>query len=165
LQLVVVYKVVRQLVILIRCMGKKKYFGRQSGYFCKRNSCMGLKMIMGKKTLVLGASAHSYRYSNMAILKLKAHGHEVFAIGAKAAMVGDTPIVTTAEDWGTIDTVTLYLNPYHQQAYYRYLVDLKPVRVIFNPGTENHELELLLRENGINAIEACTLVMLSVGNF
>jgi hypothetical protein len=125
----------------------------------------GTGRIMGKKTLVLGASAHSYRYSNMAIVKLKAHGHEVFALGARAAMVGDIPIVTTAGEWGKIDTVTLYLNPYHQQAYYRYLIDLKPVRVIFNPGTENHELELLLEENGIKTIEACTLVMLSVGNF
>lgn len=120
---------------------------------------------MGKKTLVLGASPHSDRYSNMAIFKLKAYGHEVFALGARASKAGDVTIVSTPEDWGPIDTVTLYLNPYNQQRYYRYLVDLKPDRVIFNPGTENHELELLLEENGIKTMEACTLVMLSVGTF
>jgi uncharacterized protein len=125
----------------------------------------GIKWIMGKKTLVLGASPHRDRYSNMAIFKLKAHGHEVFAVGAKASFAGDVPIVTTPENWGHVDTVTLYLNPYNQQRYYRYLVDLKPDRVIFNPGTENHELELLLEENGIKTMEACTLVMLSVGNY
>lgn len=120
---------------------------------------------MGKKTLVLGASPHSNRYSNMAIFKLKAHGHEVFALGAKASKAGDFQIMSTPENWGHIDTVTLYLNPYNQQRYYRYLVDLKPDRVIFNPGTENHELELLLEENGIKTMEACTLVMLSVGTY
>jgi uncharacterized protein len=120
---------------------------------------------MGKKTLILGASSHSYRYSNMAIFKLKAHGHPVFAIGSREGMAGDTPIVTLPGNWGHIDTVTIYLNPYHQQAYYRYLVDLKPNRVIFNPGAENHELELLLQQNGIKTLEACTLVMLSVGSF
>ncbi len=120
---------------------------------------------MGKKTLVLGASSQSNRYSFLAIMKLLAGGHEVFALGAKPGTVGPVSIETSPGNWPAIDTVTLYLNPYNQQAYYRYLVDLKPNRVIFNPGTENHELELLLTDNGIKTMEACTLVMLSTGTF
>ena len=42
---------------------------------------------------------------------------------------------------------------------------MKPERVIFNPGTENDEFIQLLEENGIEAVEACTLVMLSIGNY
>jgi hypothetical protein len=164
LQLVVVYKIIRQQVISICCMGKI-FFLAYNPFIFTKNYEEGIVAIMGKKTLVLGASSHSDRYSNMAIFKLKAHGHEVFALGAKASNAGDVPIVSTPENWGRIDTVALYLNPYNQQRYYRYLVDLKPDRVIFNPGTENHELELLLEENGIKTMEACTLVMLSVGTF
>lgn len=118
---------------------------------------------MGKKTLVMGASTHSYRYSYLAIMKLLARGHEVLALGAHAGKVANVAIETIPGNWAPVDTVTLYLNPYNQQAYYRYIIDLKPKRVIFNPGTENHELELLLIENGIKYVEACTLVMLSTG--
>jgi len=42
---------------------------------------------------------------------------------------------------------------------------LKPKRIIFNPGTENNELVELAREKGIETEYACTLVMLSIGNY
>jgi hypothetical protein len=42
---------------------------------------------------------------------------------------------------------------------------LKPKRVIFNPGTENPEFASMLREIGVKTEYACTLVMLSVGNY
>jgi hypothetical protein len=37
--------------------------------------------------------------------------------------------------------------------------------VIFNPGTENQEFEEMLSNNGIEPIEACTLVMLRTGQY
>jgi hypothetical protein len=46
-----------------------------------------------------------------------------------------------------IDTVTLYLNPTRQRDYYNYIVEAKPKRVIFNPGTENPEFYQLLKLN------------------
>jgi predicted CoA-binding protein len=64
-----------------------------------------------------------------------------------------------------VDTVTLYLNPAHQEMYYDYIVSLKPRRLIFNPGTENDELNSLAASNGIKTLEACTLVMLSTGQY
>ena len=39
------------------------------------------------------------------------------------------------------------------------------MRIVFNPGTENAELEHLAHKNGIETIEACTLVMLSTHQF
>ncbi|MFT6873748.1 MAG: hypothetical protein ACJAVN_002770, partial [Roseivirga sp.] len=41
----------------------------------------------------------------------------------------------------------------------------QPKRIIFNPGTENQELKNKAESAGIECVEACTLVMLSVGNF
>jgi uncharacterized protein len=120
---------------------------------------------MAKRTLVLGASDHKYRYSYMALQRLKAAGHEVFALGAHEAWVGDIPITTKAGDWAAIDTVTVYLSAKNQQGYYDYLLALRPKRVIFNPGAENEVLAKKLKQEGIEVLEACTLVMLSTGQY
>ena len=118
-----------------------------------------------KKTLVLGASQNPARYSYLAIQRLIAHGHPVIAIGRRKGIVKDTEIVTDTAAHEGIDTVTLYLNPTNQKPYYDYIISLKPSRIIFNPGTENEELYDLARKNHIKTQEACTLVMLSTGQY
>jgi predicted CoA-binding protein len=120
---------------------------------------------MQKKTLVLGASANPERYSFLAVERLTAHQHPVVAIGIKAGTIGKTEIITTHPQAEAIDTVTLYLNPSHQKEYYNYILSLHPKRIIFNPGTENQELFDLALQNNIQPIEACTLVMLSTGQY
>jgi predicted CoA-binding protein len=119
----------------------------------------------GKKTLVLGASENPSRYSFLAIKKLRRFGHEVAAIGKKPGEVDDVVIRKGEQPLDNIDTVTLYLNPLHQQQYYDYILSLKPKRIIFNPGAENPELSSLARKNGILPVEACTLVMLSTNQY
>lgn len=122
-------------------------------------------MPIQKKTLVLGASANPARYSNLAINRLLGHGHPVVAIGRKTGKVQDVNIITEHPEMDDIDTVTLYLNPTNQIPYYDYILSLKPKRVIFNPGTENDELERKLVQKGIHTQEACTLVLLSTGQY
>lgn len=118
-----------------------------------------------KTTLVLGASGNPDRYSNTAIRSLIAHGERVVAVGARAADVEGVRILTGSPSLNDIDTITLYLSPKNQQPLYSYVLSLHPKRVIFNPGTENPELVELLEENGIEAIDACTLVMLSTKQY
>ena len=118
-----------------------------------------------KKTLVLGASANPQRYSNLAINRLTGKGHPVVAIGQRAGVVNNVPIITDKPEMGDIDTVTLYLNPDNQKPYYDYILSLQPKRIIFNPGTENEELEKLAADKGIFTQEACTLVLLSIGQY
>ncbi len=120
---------------------------------------------MEKRTLVIGASAHTNRYSYLAMQRLEAFGHPVLALGHRSAMVGSVPIVTEPGNWKPVDTVTLYINPERQKAYYDYLLDLKPDRIIFNPGTENRELEKMMEDAGVETLRACTLVMLSTGQY
>lgn len=122
-------------------------------------------MSIQKKTLVLGASDNPARYSYLAINRLLGHGHPVVAIGRKTGKVQDVDIITEHPEMDDIDTVTLYLNPTNQIPYYDYILSLKPKRVIFNPGTENDELERKLVQKGINTQEACTLVLLSTGQY
>ena len=120
---------------------------------------------MNKTTLVLGASINPSRYSNLAINKLRRYDHPVVAIGKRNGMIGDTPVETNTRKIDDLDTITLYINPNNQKQYYQYIMDLKPRRLIFNPGTENEELADMARKEGIQPIEACTLVLLSTGQY
>lgn len=118
-----------------------------------------------KKTLVIGASDNSSRYSYLAIQRLLQHKHPVVAIGRKKTEVLGVPVETEKLPFQDIDTVTLYLNPKNQQEYYDYILSLNPKRVIFNPGTENLDFYRLLEENNISYEVACTLVLLGTEQF
>jgi predicted CoA-binding protein len=118
-----------------------------------------------KKTLVLGASANPQRYSYMAIHRLRGHNHPTVAIGKRKGIVGDTEIAVEQKAEEGVDTVTLYLSAANQKPYYDYILSLHPKRIIFNPGAENDELYDLATKNGIQPMEACTLVMLSTGQY
>jgi len=120
---------------------------------------------MNKTTLVLGASINPSRYSNLAINKLRRYDHPVVAIGKRNGMIGDTPVETNTRKIDDLDTITLYINPNNQKQYYQYIMDLKPRRLIFNPGTENEELADMAMKEGIQPVEACTLVLLSTGQY
>lgn len=120
---------------------------------------------MKKKTLVIGASLKTDRYSNIAIRRLRNNSHEVKAFGLREGIVNDVSIDTELLPYEGIDTVTLYLNPKRQEAYYDYIIGLEPRRVIFNPGTENPELYRLLEKNNIDFTVACTLVLLATHQY
>ncbi|MCF6347657.1 MAG: CoA-binding protein [Flavobacteriaceae bacterium] len=120
---------------------------------------------MGKKTLVLGASLKPDRYSNFAIRRLVEKNHDIVAVGLREGEVGGVKIEIGKPYFKEVDTVTLYLNPKRQIAYYDYIISLKPKRVIFNPGTENMEFVQLLEKNSIEAEVACTLVLLSTNQY
>ncbi|MCO5241078.1 MAG: CoA-binding protein [Chitinophagaceae bacterium] len=118
-----------------------------------------------KKTLILGASDNPQRYSYLALERLRNAGHEVVAIGKRKITVKDVPVDIEKKAYPGIHTVTLYLNPAHQKEYYDYILSLHPQRIIFNPGTENEEFEQMANRQGIETLEACTLVLLSTGQY
>ena len=118
------------------------------------------------KTLVLGASTNPTRYSNIATLRLLERGHDVVLVGNRDGEIQGHPIETSRVRPDDVDTVTLYLGPRRQEAYYDYLVDeLRPRRIIFNPGTENETLRTRAQAAGIETDYACTLVMLGAGTY
>lgn len=118
-----------------------------------------------KKTLVLGASTDRTRYSNRAVLLLQGKNNEVVAVGREEGEINGVKILTGQPVLKDIDTVTVYLSAKNQAPLYDYILSLKPKRVIFNPGAENPEFEAILKSKGIEVVEACTLTMLSVGNY
>jgi predicted CoA-binding protein len=118
-----------------------------------------------KKTLIIGATPNAGRYAYRAAHMLTAKGHPIVNIGIKQGEVAGVEIEKPTAPYSDIDTVTLYIGPDLQPSYYHYILETKPKRVIFNPGTENPELEALLEQNNIEATESCTLVLLSTGQY
>ncbi|EOR92574.1 hypothetical protein ADIARSV_4261 [Arcticibacter svalbardensis MN12-7] len=118
-----------------------------------------------KKTLVLGATPDSSRYAFLASNRLVNHGHEIVNVGIKKGEVAGVAIEAAGDIHSDIDTVTLYVGTRNQPPLYDYILNTNPKRIIFNPGTENEELEALAQAKGIETVEGCTLVMLSTGQF
>ncbi|MFT6166925.1 MAG: putative CoA-binding protein [Vicingaceae bacterium] len=118
-----------------------------------------------KKTIVLGASVNPSRYSNMAVKKLLNYGHEVVPVGIKKGEIDGIEILAAEGLIDDVDTVALYLGPQNQAQYYDYIKSQNPKRVIFNPGTINQEFMGQLEKDGVEVVDACTLVMLSANTY
>ncbi len=121
-------------------------------------------MVM-KKTMVLGATPDQSRYAYLASNKLVRHGHPIINVGIKKGEVAGVPIEKPEAIHSGIHTITLYVGPQNQKSLYDYILKTNPKRIIFNPGTENPELEALAEKQGIETLYACTLVMLSTGEY
>ena len=94
-------------------------------------------MVENIKTLVLGASTKPERYAYKAVALLTNKHFEVAAMGMTNGEIGSVPILKPFTPLDEIHTVSIYLAPSRQKEYYDYIIELKPKRVIFNPGTEN----------------------------
>jgi hypothetical protein len=120
-----------------------------------------------KITVIIGASTNPARYAYLAAKMLIEYGHEIVLTGIRHGELFGHPILNLRHQpvITDVDTLTLYIGPYHQPEWYPYIISLKPKRVIFNPGTENTELENLLLQHGIASVHGCTLVMLSTRQY
>lgn len=120
-----------------------------------------------KKTVIIGATPNPTRYAYLAANMLTQYRHEIVPLGIKKGMVANHEIedIRNKPAIENVHTVTLYIGPQRQPEWYDYIIGLKPKRIIFNPGTENEAFEKLAEEKGIEALEACTLVMLRSNQF
>ena len=114
-----------------------------------------------KKTLVLGASPNPLRFSNKMVKSLVRHGYEAIPLGIRQGEIIGIDILTGKPDLKDIHTVSLYLSPKRQEEYNDYIISLEPKRIIFNPGTHNQEFINLARNNDIEAITDCALIMIA----
>ncbi len=116
---------------------------------------------------VLGASPKENRYSNKAVRRLKETGHRVIPVNPAYEEVEGLRAFAKVQDVaravGVIDTLTVYLAPPNLEL--EDIIAARPRRVIFNPGTESALAREALDKANINWIEACTLVLLSTGQF
>lgn len=118
-----------------------------------------------KKTIVLGATPDESRYAFLASNKLVRYGHELINVGIKTGVVAGVAIEKPEHIHFDVDTITLYVGSRNQESLYDYILNTQPKRIIFNPGTENRELQMLAEQKGIEVVYGCTLVMLSTGEY
>jgi len=123
-------------------------------------------MTKSQRVAVLGASPKPNRYAFKAMQMLRQHGHEPLPVnpaydeilGVKCyRRINDVP--------APIDTLTVYLGKRRSDPLVEQITNASPRRIILNPGAENDELASAARKRGIEVVEGCTLVMLSIGTF
>lgn len=110
------------------------------------------------RVMVFGYSESPDRYSNIAHHLLQDFKHESLTVNPRH----EEELKNLAQD---IHTLTLYVNPIVSAKFQDLLLNIKPKRVIFNPGTESPELEKKFLAQGADVVIGCTLVMLRTGQF
>ncbi|WP_409479496.1 CoA-binding protein [Pseudobdellovibrio sp. HCB154] len=121
---------------------------------------------MAEKVVIVGASDKPDRFAYKAMVMLKQYGHEPILVNPTLKEIeGHTVYPDLDQVLRPVDTLTMYVNPRISVAMKDQIIALKPKRVIFNPGTENPAIAFDLKKTGIDTIHACTLVMLSTGEF
>lgn len=122
-------------------------------------------MIPTEKIVVLGASQNPARTSYMATRYLHNKGFSLFAIANRKGKIENIELHDDSELAAEhqADTITVFLQPDRQRKYYDYILSLKPRRIIFNPGTENPELEQLAGHHNIQVLSGCTIALLAGG--
>lgn len=120
-----------------------------------------------KKTVIIGATTNPGRYAYLAARMLTEYNHEIVPVGIKDGAVFGKDIldIFSRPAVKNVDTVTMYIGPHRQEEHMDYILGLKPKRIIFNPGTENDEFIRKAEQQGIEALEGCTLVMLRSRQF
>ncbi len=118
-----------------------------------------------QKVAILGASDNPERYSYKAFKMLLEHGHEVLLVSPKLAELEGHKVFANLSEVGSVDTLTMYVSEKISSSMIDEILSFKPGRVIFNPGSENQELMEKLKSKGVEVEPACTLVLLSTGQF
>ena len=127
---------------------------------------MGEECYAGKNVVVLGASAKTERKSHQAVALLKEKGYRPLPVNPGLdELLGLRCYATLADVDVAVDTISVYVNAERSSALADDVLAARPRRVIFNPGAENPELAQRCEAAGIEAVEACTLVLLHTRQF
>lgn len=115
---------------------------------------------------IIGATEKKNRFAHKAMKALMQQGHEVSLVNPfKETIDGYQCFNSVTEIKEKINTITLYVNPARFRDHIEEVIQVKPERVIMNPGTEDAAMEKVLEEAGIKVLRACTLVLLADGEF
>ncbi len=124
-------------------------------------------MSNSKKTVIIGATTNTNRYAFMAAERLSGAKVSFVPVGIKKGEVLGQEILPIREKpmIEDVHTVTMYIGPQNQPEWYDYILSLNPKRIVFNPGTENEVFQNMAKQQRVEIVEGCTLVMLGVGTY
>ena len=119
-----------------------------------------------KPTLIIGASPRSSSYANLAMHQLEEVGHAVLLYNPLGRNIDERQVYTDlSQVEEAVNTVALYVRASRLKPVMHDIINLKPQRIIFNPGTEDEDLMQQFRDADIEVLEACTLVLLRTGQY
>lgn len=114
--------------------------------------------------MVLGASPNPVRHSYKAVTSLIRRNKKVVPVGLRKGKISGVEIMTGEPEQDDITTVLLYVGAKGQPKFFDYILNkIHPNKIVFNPGTENPELEEMARKEKIEVVIGCALLMINSG--
>ena len=121
---------------------------------------------MTKNVAILGASDDPNRFAYKAFQLLTRNGYMPLPVSTSTQEIdGVKTYPHLADIKEKYTTLTMYVRAEISTKIKDEILRARPDRVIFNPGTENPELETALKSQGTHVVNACTLVLLNAGQF
>jgi predicted CoA-binding protein len=116
-----------------------------------------------RKVAILGASDNPDRYSHLLMKRLLSKGHEVYPVNPFHSTIGGLPAFKDVPSLPPgIDVLSIYMNARRSDPLAEGILASGIPKVVFNPGAENPALESRLQAKGVDALEACSLVLLGM---
>ncbi|MBF0263765.1 MAG: CoA-binding protein [Gammaproteobacteria bacterium] len=116
--------------------------------------------------VILGASNKPDRYAYRALTKLRNQQYSIIPVHPKLDEIEGIKVkASLSEITEPVNTLTLYIGPGRSESIIDEIIELKPDRIIFNPGTESKKVEQKLKQAKIPYILDCTLIMLDCNQF
>ena len=115
---------------------------------------------MGEQTIaILGASTDRSKFGNIAVRAYVDQGWTVYPVNPKADEVEGLKAFAAVDDVpGPVDRVSVYLPPTVLLSLLDEIAAHSPGEVWLNPGTESDEVLSRAREQGLNVVQACSIV-------
>jgi uncharacterized protein len=114
--------------------------------------------------VVLGASDNPERYSNKAVRILKEKGFHVVPVHPTLKSVEGISVAPSLDDVAEpVDILSVYVRPEVFLPMMGSVEDMKPGRVILNPGTESPAAAMALERLCIPYHQGCTITMAQSG--
>jgi predicted CoA-binding protein len=110
---------------------------------------------------ILGASADRSKFGNKAVRAFLARGYTVYPVNPKGGEIEGLSAFTSLAAIPAdvkLDRISVYLPPAIGLKSLPEIADRKPGEVWLNPGSESDELVEAAEKQGLNVIQACSIV-------
>jgi predicted CoA-binding protein len=109
------------------------------------------------KTVVFGYSDNPDRYSFKAFNLLREFRHDAVAFNPRSDDIDTLNF--------SFNTLSMYVGEAISEKFREQILNLDFKRIIFNPGSENADLEKKCLAKNIEVVHGCTLVMLKTNQY
>jgi uncharacterized protein len=110
---------------------------------------------------ILGASADRSKFGNKAVRAFVARGYTVYPVNPKGGEVEGLPVVTSLAQIPAdveLDRISVYLPPAVGLKLLPEIAARGTRELWLNPGSESAELVAAAEQQGLNVIQACSIV-------